>query len=76
MRANKTSGSIAKDRLEHILLSEKMQIPPDVMAQMRRELRRVIHKYVSAQRLDIQIRLTNIDKQGEKDVKTIQIKGL
>ena len=78
MRTHRTSGNIAKSRLKHMLLSDKMQINPDVMAQMKREMRSVIRKYVGMEhlRLDVQIRLINETKQGEENVKTIQIKGL
>lgn len=78
MRTNRTSCTIARDRLEHMLLSEKLQVSPEVLAQMKRELRTVIHKYVNLEhtRLNVQIQLINETKQGAEHVKTIQIKGL
>lgn len=78
MRANRTSGTIAKHRLEHMLITDKMQVDPKVQTQMKREIRSVLKKYVNAEhtRLDVQIRLISKTKQGEEDVKTIQIKGL
>ena len=42
MRTNRTSCTIARDRLEHMLLSEKLQVSPEVLTQMKRELRAVI----------------------------------
>ncbi len=78
MSTRRTSGTIAKNRLEHMLISDKMQVDPEVLAQMKREIRSVIRKYVNAEhtRLDVQIRLINETSQGEENVKTIQIKGL
>lgn len=78
MRTNRTSCTIAKDRLEHMLLSEKLQVSPEVLTQMKRELRAVIRRYISTEhtRLDVQIQLINETKQGAEHVKTIQIKGL
>ncbi|EET61576.1 putative cell division topological specificity factor MinE [Marvinbryantia formatexigens DSM 14469] len=78
MRTNRTSCTIARDRLEHLLLSEKLQVSPEALAQMKRELRAVIRRYVSLEhtRLNVQIQLISETKQGEEHVKTIQIKGL
>lgn len=61
-----------------MLLSEKMQVSPEVMGQMKREMRAVIRKYLSTDhtRLNVQIQLINETKQGAENVKTIQIKGL
>lgn len=78
MRMRKTSGTIARDRLKQLLISDKMQTAPDLAVQMKRELRSVIAKYVNTEhmRMEIQIRLIQDTKQGEEHVKTIQIKGL
>lgn len=78
MRAVQTSGTIARDRLEHMLLSDKMQLDPELTAQMKRELRSVIRKYIGTGqvRLDLCIQVRSAGRQGEENVKTIQIKGL
>ncbi|MDO4345521.1 MAG: cell division topological specificity factor MinE [Eubacteriales bacterium] len=78
MRGYRTSGIIAKDRLEYMLLSERMQSSPELMEQMKREISSVVRRYINTEhmRVEIQIRLTGETKQGEKDVKTIQIKRL
>ncbi len=78
MRTHRTSGTIAKDRLEHMLISDKMHVDPEVLAQMKREMRSLLRKYINAEhmRLDVQVRLINVTEQGEENVKTIQIKGL
>ena len=72
------SGNIAKGRLEHMLLADKMQLTPETAAQMKREIRSVIRKYTGAEQLglEVQIRYICAGKQGEENVKTIQIKGL
>lgn len=73
-----SSKSVAKDRLELILLAERMQSSPEMMAQMKREIQEVIQKYLNVDytRMNIQIDLTNEIKQGVEHVKTIQIKRL
>lgn len=72
------SGKAAKERLEMVLLSEKMQSSPEMMIQMKKEIREVIRKYLNADysEMNIQIELTNDVKQGAEHVKTIQIKRL
>lgn len=78
MREYKTSGNIAKKRLEEILLSEKMQASPEMMAQMKQEISAVLRRYMNAEhlRMDLKIYLRSETKQGAEHVKTIQIKGL
>lgn len=79
MRAHRTSGLIAKDRLAHMLILDKAQLQADVSDQMKREIRSVICKYINTEhviRLDIEIRMISGTKQGEEHVKAIQIKGL
>lgn len=73
-----TSGKAAKERLEMMLLSEKMQSSPEMMMQMKKEIREVIRKYLNEDysEMNIQIELTNDVKQGAEHVKTIQIKRL
>lgn len=71
-------GNVAKDRLEFLLLSERMQSSPEMMEQMKKELQDVIRKYLNTDhvQMNIQIDLTNDVEQGVKHVKTIQIKRL
>ncbi len=78
MRRRKTSGTIARERLQQLIVADKMQTTPDMTLQMKREIRSVIAKYVNTEqvRMEVQIRLINETKQGEEHVKTIQIKGL
>lgn len=79
MRAHRTSGRIAKDRLEHMLILDKTQLQADASDQMKRELRSVIRKYINTEhmvRMDVEIRLISETKQGEAHVKAIQVKGL
>jgi len=78
MRSAKASCIVAKDRLENILLAEKMQTPPEAVEQMKKELCSVIRKYMNTEhlRMEIQLQLIRDTKQGAEYVKTIQIKGL
>lgn len=73
-----SSGNVAKDRLEMMLLSEQMQSSPEMMVQMKKEIQEVVRKYLNVDytQMNIQIELTNDVKQGAEHVKTIQIKRL
>lgn len=73
-----SSKCVAKDRLELILLSERMQSSPEMMAQMKQEIQEVVRKYLNADytQMDVQINLTNETKQGVEHAKTIQITRL
>lgn len=72
------SKNVAKDRLERLLLAERMQSSPEMMEQMKKEIQEVVQKYLNADytQMNIQIDLTNEIKQGAEYVKTIQIKRL
>ncbi|MDO4522874.1 MAG: cell division topological specificity factor MinE [Eubacteriales bacterium] len=77
-RTYKTSGEVARDRLELLLLAEKMKSSPELMLQMKREIQRVLEKYLNLEHTEISIQMDirGEIKQGMEHVKTIQIKGL
>lgn len=74
----KNSGGIARDRLKVVLLSDHMNCTPEVIDLMRQDMLRVLRKHleIDAAEVNIQIEISKRTKQGVKDVKTIQIKGL
>ena len=55
---NKTSGSVAKDRLKLVLVSDRAGCSPEVMEQMKNDIIAVISKYIEIDMtgLDIQIK--------------------
>ncbi len=73
-----SSKEVAKERLELMLLAQRMQSSPEMMEQMKREIGEIVRKYLNADyaQMNIQINLTNEIKQGVEHAKTIQIKGL
>ena len=56
----KSSGSVAKDRLKLLLVSERADCSPDVMEAIKNDIIQVISKYmeIDAEGLDIQINQT------------------
>lgn len=68
----KTSASIAKDRLQLILINERGSgnKSPDFLPQMQQELIAVISKYVSISPDDIKV---NLDRQDSLEVLEVKI---
>lgn len=74
----KNSGGIARDRLKVVLLSDHMNCPPETLDLIRQDMLRILKKHLEIDPSDvnIQIEISKRTKQGAKNVKTIQIKGL
>ncbi|CAM3847583.1 Cell division topological specificity factor OS=Castellaniella defragrans (strain DSM / CCUG 39792 / 65Phen) OX=1437824 GN=minE PE=3 SV=1 [Castellaniella denitrificans] len=68
----KTSASIAKDRLQLILINERGsgRNAPDFLPQMQKELIAVISKYVHINPEDIKV---NLDRQDSLEVLEVKI---
>ncbi|MFV0282274.1 MAG: cell division topological specificity factor MinE [Castellaniella sp.] len=68
----KTSASIAKDRLQLILINERGsgRNAPDFLPQMQKELIAVISKYVQINPKDIKV---NLDRQDSLEVLEVKI---
>lgn len=64
----KSSGSVAKDRLKLVLVSDRANCSPEIMEQMKNDIIEVISKYmeIDMDGLDINIRQTEVD--GSTDV--------
>lgn len=71
-RQKKNSASIAKDRLQLILINERSSghRAPDYLPQMQKELIDVISKYVKINPDDIKV---NLDQQGSLEVLEVKI---
>ena len=63
MFKKKNTGSVAKDRLKLLLVSDRANCSPDVMEQIKNDIINVISKYmdIDVQGLDIQITTTESD---------------
>lgn len=73
----KTSGNIAKIRLEQTLASDYLECNMEILMMMQNEILEILSRYMTIHEEDeIQLRVIQKIKQGEPYVKTIQIKGL
>lgn len=67
----KTSASVAKDRLQLILINERRDgTAPDYLPQLQKELVEVISKYVKINPEDIQV---NMDRKDALEVLEVKI---
>lgn len=68
----KTSASVAKDRLQLILINERGRggIAPDYLPRLQKELIEVISRYVSINPDDIKV---NLDRQDSLEVLEVKI---
>jgi cell division topological specificity factor len=67
----KTSASVAKDRLQLILINERGGgIAPDFLPQLQRELVEVISRYVKINPDDIKV---NLDRQDSLEILEVKI---
>lgn len=67
----KTSASVAKDRLQLILINERGDgIAPDYLPQLQKELVAVISKYVKINPEDIKV---NLERQDSLEILEVKI---
>ena len=64
----KSSGTIAKDRLKLLLVSDRANCSPDVMEMIKNDIIQVISKYmeIDAEGLDIQLTQTESETDNGK----------
>lgn len=62
----KNSGSVAKDRLKLLLVSDRANCSPEIMEQIKNDIINVIKKYmeIDCEGLDIQITQTDSEAQN------------
>ena len=62
-KKNKASGSVAKDRLKLVLVSDRAGCSPEIMEALKNEIIQVISKYmeIDTDNLNIQITQTESD---------------
>ena len=77
MNRARTSGRIAKLRLEQTLASDYLECNSDKLLSLQQEILQILSRYLNIDETEeIQLKITQKMKQGEPYVKTIQIKGL
>jgi len=59
-----TSSDLAKERLQLVLLQDRIKLPPVIMEQMQNELVTVISKYIDIDREGVDISLTQVASQN------------
>lgn len=60
------SGSVAKDRLQLLLVTDRVACSPDTMSKIRDEIIAVISKYMDIDLDDINIELTTTETDGSR----------
>ncbi|GIL12867.1 MAG: cell division topological specificity factor MinE [Chloroflexi bacterium] len=55
--AAKSSGTVAKERLQFVLVHDRINLPPERMEEMKAEILAVISKYVAVDRDNVDIAL-------------------
>lgn len=76
--SKKNSGSIARERLKGVVLSDRLGCTSEMTDKIKKDIEQVLSKYLELDNVKVKIHL-DISReagQGVKHVKTIQIKGL
>ena len=60
----KSSGSVAKDRLKLVLVTDRANCSPDLMEQMKKDIIDVISKYVEIDLKGLDIKITQTESGG------------
>ena len=72
-RARKGSGATAKDRLRFVLQHDRINLPPERMEEMKREILAVIVKYLVVDKDRVEIDLEQRDRTHSKLVAEIPV---
>ncbi len=59
-----SSASTAKERLQFVLVHDRINLPPDKLKEMKEELLQVISKYVAVSGDDVEIALEQRDRNN------------
>lgn len=65
-RHNKGTGTVAKERLQVVLIHDRFSLPPEKMSAMKEEIMAVISKYVEIDRDSVDIALEQRDRNSSK----------
>lgn len=60
----KSSGTVAKDRLKLVLVSDRANCSPEIMEQMKNDIIQVISKYVEIDIEGLDIKITQTESEG------------
>ncbi len=65
MFKKKNSGSVAKDRLKLLLVSDRANCSPEIMEQIKNDIINVIKKYMEIDCEGLDIQITQTDSETE-----------
>ena len=60
----KSSGTVAKDRLKLVLVSDRTNCSPDIMEQLKNDIINVISKYIEIDTDELDIKITQTEMEG------------
>lgn len=60
----KSSGTVAKDRLKLVLVSDRANCSPEIMEQIKNDIINVISKYVEIDVDGLDIKITQTESEG------------
>lgn len=60
----KSSGSVAKDRLKLVLVSDRANCSPELMEQIKNDIIKVISKYVEIDAEGLDIKIAQTESEG------------
>lgn len=72
-RGSKGSGATAKDRLQLVLIHDRINLSPERMQEMKEEILAVISKYMTIDRDSVDIALEQQDRNNSKIVAEIPV---
>ncbi len=65
MFKKKSSGSVAKDRLKLLLVSDRANCSPEIMEMIKNDIINVIAKYMEIDSEGLDIQITQTESEGE-----------
>lgn len=71
----KKSGQIAKERLQVVLIHDRLSVKPEVMEQLKNEIIAVISKYMAVNQNAMEISIAN-DEDSVALVANIPVQGI
>jgi cell division topological specificity factor len=74
-RNRDSSAQTAKQRLQFVLVHDRINLPPERLKEMKEEILRVISKYVAVQGDEIDIALQQRDRNSSKLVAEVPFTG-
>ncbi|MBQ6966794.1 MAG: cell division topological specificity factor MinE [Lachnospiraceae bacterium] len=72
----KNTSEIAKDRLKMVLVSDRSAVNPEIMERIKNDIIQVLAKYVEIDQEGLDIKITQVDAEGEDRAKGSTVPAL